>query len=985
MKKVDLVVVGGGLSGCMAAIQAAQLGLTVVLAEKREYPGREIAAYNHTFVGTDGEERMNLGCPQWLARLFTMRNDQEAQAPDGLVRQWLIDELELAGVTVLYGALPVGVTRDEALVTGVALGTPFGVLHVPARKVLDATERHLLHRILAGQPYVEGAVQVNAAFDMEQADLSLAAGTDTAAAEKALGLLAGSLRFHPSARKDTVVVEFAFAPEEAEGLFKARSRFELARVTKSWEVSNWLRQHAPGFTHAHVSHLAYDAQVAGGEAVPQAGLVGMRALPSLPWGFSLVDVADAWAAAETAVAWAAAGTGAGNAAAPRVKPKLVLRGVSVPLDSISFPLFEDDGLAVQLYRIPGSLLAQHITRVTEAEVCVIGAGVGGGMAMLAAAESGRKVAVLEVHSLFGGTHTVGRVIDYYDGFRQGMSRKSGELANAFAQTKRELKEQGGVPYATFLNHCAQTHGICVFSGTIACGVLSEGNRVKGVIAANEDGMFAITSQVTVDTTGNADVLDFVGAEYEIGDEETGMVQSYSLWGMELYPVPSYLMNRYYNDRGLCHPDRYSERLRAVRDGHYRNSPHHISPMVTVRESRRVLGEDYLTVRSILDNKTYDNVIAVANTRADSHAYTSSPLARLGGLGAGQEIRLRIPYGCFIPRGVEGLLVASKAMSGERDAASFCRMNADIKNAGYAIGLAASMAAAQGCGVREIDLPALQQKLRKLEILPDWAFTAPEPPDAAALAERTAAGDEEALLALLRRPAELAVPPLEEFHRQQRRGYTAHALAWFGSPLAGSEVALELAEAVNAGRHRTLPMQNMYSGQFRWGKHYGDDYTLVNRLIMFAGRSGHDAPLEPLARLIADTESYGPEHPWMFIYDQEREDMPQVPFYNRMLAIAQAAAERADSRLAPALDTLLSREGVTGYAMPLHSIGHASYMLAHAEICLARAAVRCGSAKGREVMAAFLNDKHSFFRAAARRELASSSPPAAPQRLFQQEE
>ena len=968
MKPVELVVAGGGLAGCITAIQAAKRGLNVVLAEKREYPGREIAAYNHTFIDPEGGERLNLACPQWFARLFTMRNDKEAQAPDGLVRQWLIDELEQAGVTVLYGALPVGVTKDEAGVSGVALATPFGVLHVPARKVADATERNQLLRILAGQPYAQGSVRVNASLDMEQADLAAAAGLDAAGAEETLGLLEGSLRFHPSARKDTVVVEFAFAAE-AEGLYAPKSKLEMKRVAKSWEVSNWLRSHAAGFAEAHTSHLAYDAQLAGGEPLHDVLPEGLYALPALPWGFSLGHVADAWVVSDAAAAWAARPVPE-RASAPD-KGALLLRGASIPLESAPFLPCPDDGMALQLYRIPDRLLVGHLAAAAEIDVCVIGVGVGGGMAMLAAAEAGRKVAALEVHSLFGGTHTVGRVIDYYDGFRQGMSRKSGEMSNAFAQTKRELKEQGGVPYATFLNHCAEDRNISVFSGTIVCGALLSGNRVEGVIAANEDGLFTVKAAVTIDTTGNADMLEFTGAGYEIGDGETGMVQSYSLWGMELYPVPSYLMNRYYNDRGICHPNRYSERLRAIRDGHYRNSPHHISPMVTVRESRRALGEDYLTVRNILDNKTYGNVIAVANTRADSHAYTSSPLARLGGLGAGQEIRLRIPYGCFIPRGVEGLLVASKAMSGERDATSFCRMNADIKNAGYAIGLAAAMAADRRCGVREISLPSLQEKLRELEILPDWAFSAPEPPDAAALAERTAAGDEEALLSLLRRPADLALPLLEKLYLSGQRGYTPHALAWFGSGLGGAEIASLLAEAVAAGRHRTLPMQNMYSGQFRWGKYFGDDFTLVNRLAMFAGRSGHDAPVEPLARLIADTQGYGPRHPWMFIYDQEREDMVQLPFYKRLLAIAQAAAERADARLGEAMDALLSRPGITGYAMELHTIGHADYMMAHAEICLARAAVRCGSAKGREVLASFLNDKHTFFRETARRELGAT--------------
>lgn len=1011
MNSADLVVIGGGLAGCMAAIQAARLGLNAVLVEKREYPGREVAAYNHTFVDPAGEEQFNLDCPQWLTRLFGMRNDQEAQAPSGLVRQWLIEELEEAGVTVLYNAAAVGATRDGGGLSGVILGTPLGIFHLPVRKVLDATERCNLLRLLEGKPYISGGIRVNATLDMENVDLAAWGGTGFSNVEEKLALVKGSVKLHPSARRDTTLIEFAFIAE-ADSLYSAKSRLETARVAKSWQLSSYLRDHIPGFAQAHVNHLAYDSllteagaeqadsrepeaspkltaasgldasarQALFGGAKTSAGgndsLEGLRSLTPLPWGFSLGDVARAWAEAGEAADWAKGNDGGndGQGQASVGQERLILGKVILPFDRNRLFAYEDDGMAIQLYKVPAELVADQLPEAEQTDVCVIGLGAGGGMAMLAAAESGRKVAAIEVHTLFGGTHTVGRVIDYYDGYRQGMSRKAGEAANVFAQTKRELKEQGGVPYAAYLNHCAEKFEVDVYSGTIACGALLSGNQVCGVIAANEDGLFTVKAQVTIDATGNADMIDFAGVGYELGDDETGMVQSYSLWGMELYPFPSYLMHRFYNDPGICHPDRYSERLRAIRDGHCKNSPHHISPMVTVRESRRMEGEHYLTVRDILDDKTYSDVIAVASTRADSHAFTSSPLARLGSLGAGRKLQLRLPYGCFIPRGKEGLLVAAKAMSGERDATSFCRMNADIKNAGYAIGLAAAMAAEKGSGVRNIDLPALQRKLAGMDILPDWAFAAPQPPDTTGLTEQAAAGDEEALLALLRRPADQALPVLEELYRAGKRGYTAHALAWFGSSLGGGEIADQLADAVNRGRHRTLPMHNMYSGLLRWGRYYGDDFTLVNRLAMFAGHSSHPDPLQPLSRLIADTEGYGPMHPWMFIYDQEREDMVQYPFYERILNIAAAAARRADTALSPALDVLLNRKGVTGYAVELHSIGHSNYMLAHAEISLARAAVRCGSARGREALATYLNDKHSFFRRTARRELSLEKTP-----------
>ncbi|MCU6793776.1 FAD-dependent oxidoreductase [Paenibacillus sp. WQ 127069] len=957
MTDTDLVVIGGGFAGCLAAIRAVDAGLRVVLAEKREYPGREFAAFNHTFVDLEGEERFHRECPQWLARLFSMRDDQEVMVPDGLTRQWLIEALEASGVTVLYSAMATGLTQDDKGVTGVLLATPLGVMHLPTSRVVDATERHNLCRIVAGKPYASGTVRVDAVFEMENIQ-GLSAGFE--AVEEKLSLIRGSLRIHPTIRKDTTVIEFSYM-EKAGKPFAARSGLETRRIARSGEVAAALREQIPGFENASLSHHAYDALLSG-EPIDPPEITGLMAVHSLRWRFSLGDVAQSWEQAGAVAKWACQ-----DAVDRRGVERLRIGAAVIPFDRTALAIYEDDGLKVELSRFDVSVI-QHQLFAFEADICVVGSGSGGGMAMLAAAESGKSVAVIEVNTLMGGTHTVGRVTGYYDGYRSGMNDSVGEKAKAFVQPTGKHEGHGGIPHASYLNDRVVQLGVQVFTASFACGALMEGTRLTGVVAANEDGLFGIRAHVTIDATGHADMVAFAGGDYEIGDPETGMVQSYSMWGAELYPVQNHFMHRFLRDPGICHPDLYSERLRAIRDGHLGNSSFHISPMVTVRESRRIVGEHYLTVRDLLDDRVYDDVIAVACTRADSHAYTSSPLARLGGLGAGKEIKVRIPLGCYIPKGIEGLFVAAKALSGERDATSFCRMNADVKNAGYAIGLAAAMAVDNRSDVRNIDLPALQSTLKTLGILPEWAFAAPVLPDIDQLANKCSLEDEEALIALLRRPGHDALPVLERLYQEGKRGYVAHALAWFGSDLGGEQLAALLTDAIEQGQHRVLPNLNMNFALFRWGHHYGDDYTLVNRLIVLAGRSGHEATIGPLARLIADTEGFGDQHPGIAPYYTLREDIPRYPFFTRLLNIAYAAAEKTDQRLAPAMDMLLSRPGVTGYVTELHSAGHPQFMLAHAEISLARAAARCGSSVGLKALSAYLNDTHSFFRRTARREL-----------------
>jgi len=148
----------------------------------------------------------------------------------------------------------------------------------------------------------------------------------------------------------------------------------------------------------------------------------------------------------------------------------------------------------------------------------------------------------------------------------------------------------------------------------------------------------------------------------------------------------------------------------------------------------------------------------------------------------------------------------------------------------------------------------------------------------------------------------------------------------------------------------------------------DDYTFVNRLLVMAGRSGSRTVLGPLARLVAETPAVGQPVPLPMPYDRERKDIVAEPFYSRLRNVAFAVERQADASLVPAMETLLGREGMTGYAVPLGTMDSPRYMLAHLELWLARAATRCGSHLGAGILIRYLSDTHVFFRRHARQEL-----------------
>jgi hypothetical protein len=87
-----------------------------------------------------------------------------------------------------------------------------------------------------------------------------------------------------------------------------------------------------------------------------------------------------------------------------------------------------------------------------------------------------------------------------------------------------------------------------------------------------------------------------------------------------------------------------------------------------------------------------------------------------------------------------------------------------------------------------------------------------------------------------------------------------------------------------------------------------------------------------------------------------------------MIVASAVERKADAALASAMDSLLHREGIAGHDVPVGAKESPRYMLAHLEICLARAAARCGCRSGARILIRYLGDTHVFFRRHARREL-----------------
>ncbi len=130
-----------------------------------------------------------------------------------------------------------------------------------------------------------------------------------------------------------------------------------------------------------------------------------------------------------------------------------------------------------------------------------------------------------------------------------------------------------------------------------------------------------------------------------------------------------------------------------------------------RESRRYVGEYTVTENDVTAGGRFEDTVAYAGWTMDDHFpagfyYTAGhptiyhPAPSPWGL----------PLRCMISKNIKNLVFAGRNISVTHAALSSSRVMATCSVLGQALGTAVAQALAEGCDIREVDIPALQQSL-----------------------------------------------------------------------------------------------------------------------------------------------------------------------------------------------------------------------------------------------------------------------------------
>lgn len=440
----------------------------------------------------------------------------------------------------------------------------------------------------------------------------------------------------------------------------------------------------------------------------------------------------------------------------------------------------------------GDVLARDERSIThiDTDLLVVGGGAAGLAAAVTAARNGLKVIVLERYGFCGGGAVAGLsgtvcglyaatdnsngqpeqvVFGFADEFVRALD-SAGGLAAPVRYGKTFTRVHDPILWRETADAMLAEAGVEVLYHTVATQALMDGENVEGILAWSKQGMLDIRAKMTIDASGDADVVAMAGLPNFIGDN--GRVQNptmiFRLGGVNveafnaaygadtIMPPEVSAMIAEANQSGrftlprakiwlfttthpgelLCNCTRitgadgrelntlfykdfaeaevegrrqmreYARFFREVIPGCEKAFVIDTGVQVGVRQTRQVEGVAKLTNADVLGGVKSADGIARSPWPIELHSGSKPRVEWL------VDDVYEIPFGCFVPQRGENLLVAGRCLSAEHEAVASARVTAQCFSYGHAVGHAATIAIRDGVAPRHIAGSDLREVLNR---------------------------------------------------------------------------------------------------------------------------------------------------------------------------------------------------------------------------------------------------------------------------------
>ena len=379
---------------------------------------------------------------------------------------------------------------------------------------------------------------------------------------------------------------------------------------------------------------------------------------------------------------------------------------------------------------------QRIAIVGETQVAVVGGGIAGVAAAVAAARLGAKVALFEKATLPGGLATLGNVVIYLpicDGYgnqvsgglceellRLSVRHRPGaipscwqEQADAATRAKHRFRV-GFNPwdFALDMEELMVKEGVEIWYDTRFCDVLRGEDGIEYLLLENKSGRIAMRVDTVVDASGDADVCARAGAPTAklAGNVRAGWF--FASDGKRVHPV---MLSKGFTQTGEPNPrdpqsydgtdgrdvtkqllgsrQMQRERLEAMRKKNAKVEPANLNTIADFRMTRRLDGA--LVLKEQYSGKWYEDTVGFfANWRKKGPIYP-------------------VPYRTLYASNVPNLIAAGRCISSTGRAWDQARAIPACAVTGEAAGTAAALCLKEGLkSFAALAVGRLQETLRQ---------------------------------------------------------------------------------------------------------------------------------------------------------------------------------------------------------------------------------------------------------------------------------
>jgi len=726
----DAVIVGGSFAGVSAARKLAESGKRVVLIESRTYLGREVTAALRPWLDVS-----NTSLTEVIKRVSEkgVQNDREIALHMDHVKTSLEDLLLEHQVKILYASYPIQLDTDPTGRKLLVVGNKSGRQVIKASIVIDATDSSSVLR-LAGETFETDSKKTHQFLKT----IEMYRVTDITDSEiqvpKEIGIDGNTISVHQGyLGNGHVLLECKVTLENTErNLTDRQMKCEVTSRHVMMKLVEYLIQHHAAFDHAYLAASSYELTALEFPFLNKNDNADLwRELEDYASSDPLLWCLNESARLEKAVQLFSnpvTSSQLGEKAAEQIIEKWndMTNSATYPLQKVK----EKDGpksilkvselnepQAGKVYereQIPGI----SVPVIRSVDVLVVGGGTSGATAAITSAREGMDTLLLEMNPGLGGTGTLGGVDSYWFGRRIGYSDWITEKVNEVQKRLKYHNPKWNIEAKMYalLNEAEQA-GVTSYFYTTTIGAIMEGNRVRGVIVASKFGTFAVLAETVIDATGDGDIAAFAGAEYIYGSERDHIVMWYSL---AQFAKPGRSQN---NFTSMVHISNIEDYTRAILDGRRRKRKRDIHDhgiYIASRETRHILGEEVMTLTDQLRYRQLEDVINIHFSNHDMKGKNGADWMHLGLIPPNLEIE--IPYKILLPKGVEGILIAGKAISATHDAFAAIRMQSDLENLGGVVALAAAQSVRHHQLPRNIDVKELQKRIVKEGLLPEDILT-----------------------------------------------------------------------------------------------------------------------------------------------------------------------------------------------------------------------------------------------------------------------